>query len=43
MLNFTGQFLTQLPVFLMAEPVCYFVGIFVVACVADVINDFINL
>ena len=43
MKEFCSWFLTQLPAFLMAEPICYLVGFFFLFMVIDVVRLIINL
>lgn len=43
MQTFIGWFLTQLPGFLMAEPMCYFVGFAFVIVTIRIIRDLIHI
>lgn len=43
MQNFVTWFLTQLPAFLMSEPICYFVGFAFLIVVVRIIRDIIHI
>lgn len=43
MMDFTSWFLSELPDFLMAEPICYFVGFACLFLVAGLVRQIINL
>lgn len=43
MKDFIGWFLTQLPAFLLAEPICYFIGFAMLFLVISAIRQIINL
>lgn len=42
MLEFTGQLLSQIPDFLLAEPICYIFAAIILGFVVDLINDIIK-
>lgn len=43
MMTFVEWFLTELPSFLMAEPVCYFVGFAMLFVVVSLIRSIVNI
>lgn len=43
MMDFTSWFLSELPNFLFAEPICYFVGFACLFVVAGLVRQIINL
>jgi len=43
MMDFMSWFLEQLPAFLLAEPICYFVGFACLFVVAGLVRQIINL
>lgn len=43
MKNFVLWFLTELPDFLMSEPVCYFVALAILVFVVDCISQLLNI
>lgn len=43
MMDFTSWFLSELPDFLLAEPICYFVGFACLFIVADLVKRIINI
>lgn len=43
MIDFTEWFLSELPNFLLAEPICYFVGFACLFVVAALVRQIINL